>query len=102
MPEHYPTNVKEVLVWCDTCGRKLQKYVDRGGDGAYNRHTNYPLRSTEMAQRHSYTLSDRHEKILQRLAKKLDASFVNVLERALESLEEQQAQRDRIVKDIEI
>ncbi len=55
-----------------------------------------------MAQRHSYTLSDRHEKILQRLSKKINASYVNILERALEALEEQQAQRDKIIKELEI
>jgi len=48
-----------------------------------------------MAIRHSYTLSSRHEAILQKLAKKLDTSFVNVMERALESLEVAEAKRDK-------
>lgn len=49
----------------------------------------------KMAARHTYSLSDRHETILQRLAKKLDTSLVNTMERALESLEEKEARRDK-------
>lgn len=52
-----------------------------------------------MATRHSYTLSSRHEAILQKLSKKLDASYVNVIERALEALELAEAHRDKIVKE---
>lgn len=48
-----------------------------------------------MSVRHTYSLSDRHEAIMQKLAKKLDTSFVNTMERALESLEEKEAKRDR-------
>lgn len=51
-----------------------------------------------MAVRHAYTLSNRHEAILQRLAKKLDASYVNTMERALEALEEKEAQRDVVIR----
>lgn len=50
-----------------------------------------------MAVRHAYTLSTRHEAILQKLSKKLDATFVNTMERALESLELAEAQRDALI-----
>ena len=50
-----------------------------------------------MGKRHAYTLSNRHDAILLKLAKKLDASFVNTMERALEALEEKEAARDREV-----
>lgn len=48
-----------------------------------------------MSVRHAYTLSDRHEAILKKMSKKLDASFVNTMERALEALEEKEARRDK-------
>lgn len=52
-----------------------------------------------MAVRHAYTLSTRHEGILQKMAKKLDASLVNTMERSLEALEEKEAQRDKGIRD---
>lgn len=51
-----------------------------------------------MAIRHAYTLSPRHESILQKLSKKLDASLVNTMERALEALEEKEARRDKEIQ----
>lgn len=48
-----------------------------------------------MAARHAYTLSTRHDTILRKLAKKLDTSLVNTMERALEALELAEAQRDK-------
>jgi hypothetical protein len=50
-----------------------------------------------MTARHSYTLSNRHDAMLHKLAKKLDISFVNTIERSLEALELSEAQRDQVV-----
>lgn len=49
-------------------------------------------------QRRSFTFSDRHDKILTTLAAKLDVSMVETLQRALESLELQEAHRDIDIK----
>ena len=38
MPEHYPTNVKEVLTWCDTCGRKTMHRTDYKRLGSCTEH----------------------------------------------------------------
>lgn len=48
-------------------------------------------------QRRSFSFSPRHDKILTTLAKKLDVSMVETMQRALETLEEKEAQRDREV-----
>lgn len=47
--------------------------------------------------RRSFSLSTRHDKILTSLAAKLDISMVEVFQRALESLEEKEARREREV-----
>lgn len=47
--------------------------------------------------RRNIMLSSRHDKILLATAKKLDISMVATVERALEALEEKEAQRDREV-----
>jgi len=48
-------------------------------------------------KRRSFTFSGRHDKILTNTAAKLDISMVETLQRALEALEEKEAQRDREV-----
>lgn len=48
-------------------------------------------------QRRSFSFSPRHDKILVTMAKKLDVSMVETMQRALESLEEKEAQRTREV-----
>lgn len=48
-------------------------------------------------QRRSFSFSPRHDRILVDLAKKLDVSMVETMQRALESLEEKEAQRAREV-----
>lgn len=45
--------------------------------------------------RRNFSLSDRHDKILTTLSKKLDISMVETMQRALELLEEKEAVRDR-------
>lgn len=49
-------------------------------------------------QRRNLTLSNRHDKMLTTLAKRLDISMTETMQRALELLEEKEAQRDREVK----
>lgn len=49
-------------------------------------------------QRRNLTLSSRHDKILVTISKKLDISMTDTVQRALEALEEKEAQRDREVK----
>lgn len=46
-------------------------------------------------KRRSFTFSGRHDKILTDTATKLDISMVETLQRALEALEEKEAQRAR-------
>ena len=55
-----------------------------------------------MSKRHSYSLSNRHDKILHAISKKLDITYVNTVERALESLEEREALRDNLVNAKEL
>lgn len=50
-----------------------------------------------MARRH-VDLSNRHDAILVRMIKKLDVSLTQAIERAIEALEEKEAQRERMVK----
>lgn len=46
-------------------------------------------------KRRSFTLSNRHDRILTDISEKLDISMVDTLQRALEALEEKEAQRDK-------
>ena len=46
-------------------------------------------------QRRSFAFSKRHDKILTDMAKKLDISMVETLQRALESLETSEARREK-------
>lgn len=47
--------------------------------------------------RRSFTLSKRHDRILTDISTKLDISMVDAIQRALEALEEKEAQRDKEV-----
>jgi predicted transcriptional regulator len=47
--------------------------------------------------RRTISLSPRHDKMLSALASKLDTTKTSTIERALESLEEKEARRDREV-----
>lgn len=49
-------------------------------------------------QRRSFSLSNRHDKILTDMAKKLDISMVETMQRALEALETLEARRDKEIK----
>lgn len=66
----------------------------------YDTHTNIHHKGRQAMVRHAYTLSTRHEAILQRMSKKLDASLVNTMERALEALEVSEASRDAVVAGV--
>jgi len=48
-------------------------------------------------QRRNFSFSTRHDKMLTTLAAKLDVTMVETLQRALEVLEEKEAQRDKEV-----
>ena len=48
-------------------------------------------------QRRSFSFSKRHDKILTDLSAKINTSMVETLQRALEALEEKEAQRDKEV-----
>lgn len=49
-------------------------------------------------KRRSFTLSNRHDKILVDISAKLDISMVDTLQRSLEALEEKEAQREKVIK----
>jgi hypothetical protein len=49
-------------------------------------------------QRRSFSLSPRHDKILTTLSNKLDVSMVETIQRALETLEEKEAHRDKEIR----
>jgi hypothetical protein len=49
-------------------------------------------------QRRSFSFSPRHDKILTVMAAKLDVSMVETVQRALETLEEKEAARDKDIK----
>jgi hypothetical protein len=51
-------------------------------------------------KRRSFSFSARHDKILTRLAAKINVSMVETLQRALESLEEKEVQRDKEFLDL--
>lgn len=49
-----------------------------------------------MKRRHM-ALSERHDRILVKLIAKLDISLTATIERAIEALEEKEAQRDKVI-----
>jgi hypothetical protein len=49
-------------------------------------------------QRRSFSFSPRHDKILTTMAAKIGVSMVETMQRALETLEEKEAARDREIK----
>ena len=49
--------------------------------------------------RRTFTLSKRHDNLLLVFSKKLDISLTETIQRALESLEEKEAKRDKEIKE---
>lgn len=51
MPEHYPTNVKQILAWCDTCRRRTMHRVDHKRLGTCTEHAPDGLSEAQRRQR---------------------------------------------------
>lgn len=82
----------------------VRSFGSRIIDGFYRKWLNGDSLETISAEssagpfRYYLDLSKRHNVILEKLCKKMDGSINYILQRSLESLEEQEAQRDRRVK----